>query len=420
MKELLNAYQAEAQGRLLSEPWVAELQKAALEDLQALGFPTRHDEEWKYTALDSFLQQHFSVAKPTEAESRFKADFPAYTLEIINGQVLGLDRLPKGVEIYPLAEALQTRAELFRPFFARKPAHGFLALNTAMLATGLVIHLPAGVRLDKPVYLYHWQDKADQAVYLRHLVVAESGSELTLIEHYAGSQDQAYFTNTLTEIACQAGAKVTHYKVQQEGLAAFHLGQLNASLAAGSELNSHSLSLGGRLVRSDLAIDLLAEEASCLMNGLYLPKSGQHVDHHTAVHHRVAHCRSQQDYKGILAGGSRAVFNGKVIVHPEAQKTEARQQNKNLLLAKNAEIDTKPQLEIFADDVVCTHGATVGQLDEDALFYLATRGIDREEATAYLVNAFAAENLALLGQTAMVSWWDSLIRQQLGDGHEKA
>ena len=193
-----------------------------------------------------------------------------------------------------------------------------------------------------------------------------------------------------------ASAKLTHYKIQRESKAAYHLGHLAVKQSAHSQFASHSLSLGGKLVRSDISMYLQEEHAHCLMNGIYAPSEGQHVDHHTTVNHLVPNCSSEQDYKGILTGRSRAVFNGKVIVAKDAQHTDAKQQNKNLLLSANAEIDTKPQLEIFADDVLCSHGATVGQLDEEALFYLATRGIGRLEASHYLIHAFAQDNLRLI------------------------
>jgi Fe-S cluster assembly protein SufD len=183
---------------------------------------------------------------------------------------------------------------------------------------------------------------------------------------------------------------------------------------ANSHFDSQSLSLGGKLVRSDTRITLLGAQANSTLNGIYAPNEGQHIDHHTTVHHAVGHCTSQQDYKGILQGQSRAVFNGKVIVAKDAQKTDAKQHNKNLLLSANAEIDTKPQLEIFADDVLCSHGTTVGQLDEEALFYLATRGIDRQEASSYLIHAFADENLRLIPHKSLAEWMTALLNQQLG------
>ena len=209
-------------------------------------------------------------------------------------------------------------------------------------------------------------------------------------------------------------AQCVHYKIQREGKLACHIGHVAVNQLAHSEFASHSFSFGGKLVRSDLSINLLQEYAQCLMNGIYIPNEGQHVDHHTIVNHLLPNCRSKQDYKGILNGHARAVFNGKVVVAKDAQHTDASQQNKNLLLSANAEIDTKPQLEIFADDVLCSHGATVGQLDEEALFYLATRGIDKIEASRYLVHAFTEENLRLIPKQKLAAWVGNLITQQLG------
>ena len=215
-----------------------------------------------------------------------------------------------------------------------------------------------------------------------------------------------------------ANATVTHYKIQRESKAALHIGHLAISQGASSQVNSHLFSFGGKLVRSDTTFALEAPHAQCFMNGIYAPTAGQHMDHHTRVTHAVAHCSSVQDYKGILSGHSRAVFNGQVIVAKDAQHTSAQQQNKNLLLSVGAEIDTKPQLEIFADDVVCTHGATVGQLDEDALFYLATRGIEPAEASQYLVRAFAAENIRAVTQAPLAEWLSQRLTRQIGCTNE--
>ena len=200
-----------------------------------------------------------------------------------------------------------------------------------------------------------------------------------------------------------------HYKIQRESKLAYHMGHLAVNQAMDSQLDSHLFSLGGKCVRSDITIGLSEPGAQCLMNGVYVPNDLQHMDHHTLVTHEAPNCRSEQDYKGILNGHSRAVFNGRVVVAKGAQHTQAKQQNKNLLLSIDTEIDTKPQLEIFADDVVCTHGATVGQLDEEAIFYLATRGIGRADATRYLVKAFTVDNLRILANVELATWVGTLL-----------
>ncbi|HRD71133.1 MAG TPA: Fe-S cluster assembly protein SufD [Legionella sp.] len=421
MNEILDFYVQQAKAGLSKVSWLADMQTKALKELSHHGFPTRHNEEWKYTAVDALLKHPFTPAQQVAVDPVDFAKIPVINqLFIQNGLIEGyeelMQRLPKGVLVLPLARALVEHAELIQPLLGKilKQEHGFHALNTAMMQCGIVIYIPAGVRIEQPIALVHAQNQKDQALHLRHLIIAEAGSEITLVEQYSGTEDSIYFTNTVTELFLGAAAQITHYKIQNESKAAYHLGHLSVQQSAGSRFASHSLSLGGKLVRSDITINLKEPHAHCLMNAIYAPAEGQHVDHHTTVNHLVADCTSEQDYKGILTGRSRAVFNGKVIVAKDAQHTNAQQQNKNLLLSANAEIDTKPQLEIFADDVICSHGATVGQLDEEALFYLATRGIDRLEASHYLIHAFAQDNLDLIPHRDLADWMGNLLTQQLG------
>lgn len=422
MNGLLEHYQAQAIARRSSLPWLAQLQQQAMEILDKQGFPGRFDEDWKYTRVDALLQHPFTNPELKDVDaSALMSDAPGcLQVHVINGQVVVSDALlaalPKGMLVLPLMEALTSHAELIESYLTQnnEPAHGFQALNTALLQTGLFIYLPKGLVLEKPLLINHWQDKDQQAVHLRHLIVAEEAAQASIIEDYRGQEACCYFSNTMTDVFTHPKASLCHYKIQRESKAAYHIGHLSVKQQAFSQFESHSLSLGGKLVRSDIHIQLQQPDAQCLMNGIYAPMEGQHVDHHTTVEHQVPDCRSTQDYKGILAGHSRAVFNGKVVVAKDAQHSHAEQQNKNLLLSEQAEIDTKPQLEIFADDVVCSHGATVGQLDEDALFYLATRGIDRAQAMSYLIHAFAAQNLARIPQAALADWMTQLLNQQLG------
>jgi Fe-S cluster assembly protein SufD len=419
MNEIMDFYQQQAKARISTIPWLAQLQSEALEDLARLGFPNRHNEEWKYTLVDGLLKQNFTLpSQVTEFCVSKHHEVPApQCLFLHNGFLLNetINGLPAGVLILPLALAMTTHEDLVRPYLGTiaPKDHAFQALNTAMLHLGLFIYMPKGVCIEEPIALIHTQDH-NQAIHLRHLIIVEEESTLTLIEHYSGEQDNCYFTNTVTELFAAVRADVTHYKVQQESKSAYHVGHLAVKQSAESKFSSHSLSLGGKLVRSDISMHLQEEYAQCLMNGIYAPSEGQHIDHHTTVHHSVPHCSSEQDYKGILNGHSRAVFNGKVIVAKDAQHTNAKQQNKNLLLSAHAEINTKPQLEIFADDVLCSHGATVGQLDEDALFFLATRGIGRLEAAHYLIHAFAQDNLRLIPNRELADWMSHLLTQQLG------
>jgi Fe-S cluster assembly protein SufD len=417
MSELIDFYQQQAATVRSDVAWLAQLQEAGLVDFERLGFPSRQHEEWKYTWLDAFLQQSFVRANATNKVHSVKSNqrslATALQVHLINEQYLGLEtfvaKLPTGVIVQPIAQALVEHAEKIMPYLGRilQHEHGFHALNTAMLQYGLFVYLPAGIVLQEPLLFSHWQAKPLQAIYIRHLIIAEEGSSASIIEDYQGKASTCYFTNTITEIYTAADAKITHYKMQCESKSAYHVGQVSVKQAKNSGFDSHLLSVGGKLVRNDITIRLFEPKAHCLMNGLYLPNDGQHMDQHTLVLHEVPDCTSEQDYKGILMGRSRGVFSGKVLVAKDAQHTCAKQKNKNLLLSSTAEIDTKPQLDIYADDVVCTHGATVGQLDEEALFYLATRGINREDASQYLMQAFVTENLRAIPDAELLQWMNA-------------
>lgn len=421
MSDVTDFYQQQATNGVSDIPWLAQLQNNARVDFERIGFPTRKTEDWKYTSVDGFLKQRFVNATARANNSARETDLPleCNTVSLVNGVVIGADALattlPAGVVVLPLAQALLSHADKIKPWLGQilKQEHAFQALNTAMLQCGLFIYLPEGVSLTKPLLLAHWQDQPQQAMHVRHLILAEAGSSATIIEDYQGDASTEYFTNTITEVHCAANSTLVHYKIQRESKLASHIGHLAVNQSASSQFDSHLFSFGGKLVRSDIMFNLQASHARCFMNGIYAPTDGQHMDCHTTVTHAVPDCNSAQDYKGILNGHSRAVFNGKVIVAKDAQHTEAKQQNKNLLLSVDAEIDTKPQLEIFANDVICTHGATVGQLDEDALFYLATRGIERAEACHYLIQAFAAENLRAITDVNLANFLSGLLNHQI-------
>lgn len=408
-------------------PWVRALQQQGLTAWQTLEFPKRTDEDWRYTRVDGFLQHDFQPSDPAHPLTE-PADFNAMVdiehVSIIDGSIIGLEalrnRLPEGVIIGSLQEAIQQHPEKIRAYLNQglEIQHGFHAQNAAMLGTGIFIYLPPHTQKKIALCIHHRQTQAERACYLRHVIIAEAGSELTLIEDYHGAENLPYFTNSVTELFVKEHAQVSHYKIQREGSRAFHVGYLVAEQAAQSRFQSHVLSLGALWSRSDVCCHLREPEAHCLLNGIYVPRAKQHMDHHTWVHHHAADCQSEQDYRGILTEQSHAVFNGQVHVAPYAQKTVAKQQNKNLLLSKHAEIDTKPQLDIAADDVICTHGATVGQLDPDALFYFATRGIDESSAIRFLIQAFTDDNLRRISSTELAAWMRGLLTQQFGPHDE--
>ncbi|MGB6056260.1 MAG: Fe-S cluster assembly protein SufD, partial [Burkholderiaceae bacterium] len=313
-------------------------------------------------------------------------------------QLSSLNPLPVGVVLGSLARALEQEPQQLvphLPVLAGQTVFG--DLNTAFMADGAYLHLPADAVVEEPIHLLFLAMRGGVAIHLRNLLVAGTGARATVIEHYAGAADTIYLTNAVTQVAIAENAAIGHYKLQQESLQAFHVAGIHVSQRQGSRFESHSISLGAMLARNDIATAFQAQDCDATLNGLYLTGDGQHVDHHTRVDHAAPHGSSREYYRGVLDGASRAVFNGKVIVHPGAQKTNAQQTNHNLLLSRDAEIDTKPQLEIYADDVQCTHGATVGQIDEQQRFYLRSRGIDDAVAQALLVHAFAHDVIERIG-----------------------
>jgi Fe-S cluster assembly protein SufD len=293
-----------------------------------------------------------------------------------------------------LAEALREHPGQVEPHLARHARYQdqpFIALNTGFVWDGAFVAVGRGVALDRPVHLVFASTASAEPTmsYPRALVVAETSSRLTLVESYVGLEEDAYLTDAVTEVVLGENAKIDHYKLVREGGSAFHVGALQVHMARSSTFRSHFVTLAGGWVRNEARAVLDGEGCECTLNGLYLAAGRQHVDNHTVIDHARPHCASHELYKGILDGHAHGVFNGKIFVRQDAQKTDAKQTNQTLLLSDDATIDTKPQLEIFADDVKCTHGATVGQLDADSIFYLQSRGIGREAARALLTYAFA-------------------------------
>lgn len=408
MSDMLHYVQEQANKQIPLASWLGDLQQASLTKLQEQGFPSRHDEEWKYTSVDGLLKQTF---EPIQVYDEVISHQLA-----LQGTNVSTRNLPAGVLVLPLALAITEYEDLVKPYLGKilEATHGFHWANNALMQHGMFVYIPDGVFVTEPIVLNHRVTQAHCALHLRHLIIAGHESQAVIIESYEGNNELSYLTNTITEVFLAPEADVTHYKIQRESKAAYHFGHLSVKQSKQSQFSSHAFSVGAKWMRSDININFQEEHATCLLNGLYVPGDGQHMDHHTLIQHLVPNCRSGQDYKGILNGRARAVFNGKVLVAPNAQHTDASQQNKNLLLSSQAEIDTKPQLEIYADDVMCSHGATVGQLDEDALFYLATRGIEPQEATNFLIHAFTIDNFRLIPQRELADWMSLLITEQMG------
>jgi Fe-S cluster assembly protein SufD len=387
-------------------PWLDRLRKAAMKRFTELGFPTSRNEDWKFTSVAPIAKIPFRpivssdndrVTSEPLAEAGHTID-DAIQLVFINGHyapgVSSLPRLPDGVIVTGLAAALHEHTELIEPHLARYAAyreHAFTALNTAFIRDGAFLYIPEGKLIDRPIHLLFVATKAGEGsvAHPRNLIIARSRSQATIVESYAGLDEQVYFTNGVTEIAVGDGAVIDHYKLQRESREAFHVATLQVHQQAGSNFSSHYLGFGGALVRHEVRAALDGEGCECTLHGLYMAGGRQHLDNHTVIDHAKPRCASHELYKGILNGKAHGVFNGKIFVRQDAQKTGAKQTNKTLLLSDEAVINTKPQLEIFADDVKCTHGATVGQLQDDAIFYLRSRGIGRDQARSLLTFAFA-------------------------------
>jgi Fe-S cluster assembly protein SufD len=390
---------------------LSSLRRQAMERFITLGFPTIKHEEWKYTSVAPIARVPFQPAVRDEVavmERDLKpfGDVAACRLVFVNGRFAphlssDVSELPPGVRAGSLADALRSDSAIVEAHlaqYAHFDNHTFVALNTALMEDGAYVYIPRNRVIEEPIHLLFiaTADGKPSVSHPRNLVVLDENSQATVIETYIGGGRAAtegcpYFTNAVTELAVGENAVLDHIKVQWEHGAAFHIATVQAQLSRSSAVTSFSISLGGALARNDINAVLGGEGGEATLNGLYVANGTQHVDHHTLIVHAQPHCPSHELYKGILDDKATAVFNGKIYVRPGAQKTDAKQTNQNLLLSQDATINTKPQLEIYADDVRCTHGATVGQLDADALFYLRSRGIGASEARALLTYAFASD-----------------------------
>lgn len=384
-------------------PWLATVRQRALERFTATGFPTTANEAWKYTNLAPLAGASFVPATRGQPANCPHADAftgigPGHRLVFVNGHydpaLSDPGKLPTGATALGLAEALQRYPELIEPHYgAPEDGTPMAALNAAMATDGAFIHLVHGVRLEKPLQLVFLVDRTGTANHPRVLVIAEDNTQADIVEYYFGRCESAYWTNSVTRLALGPNARIRHFKSQEEGRQAFHLADIAAVQAAGSYFESHSLSLGARLARNDIATRFEGEGCETLFNGLYIAVGRQHVDHHTRIDHAQPHGTSHEYYRGIVDDAARGVFSGRILVREGARKSDALQRSDTLLLSPQAEADARPQLEIYNDDVKCAHGATIGQLDETALFYLRSRGIDADLARALLTQAFGRQIL---------------------------
>ena len=388
-------------------PWVGKIRQDAIARFTELGFPTTRNEDWHFTSVAPIAESDFHVTEAPGGEVRtgdlepFQFGEKAWpTLVFVNGRFSAacstFSTLPPGVRVMELGRAWVEAPELLQKYLAQVADYrnaAFTALNTAFMHDGALVHIAANARLSAPLHLLFVSDAyaAKTVMHPRTLIIAEHHAEATIIESYVSLGDARYFTNAVSEVIVGEGAQLRHYRVERESERAFHVGTTQVRQARGSLYKSFSFATGGRLSRINVYTKLEGEGSEVWLDGLYMLDGEQHVDHQTRIEHLQPNCVSHEVYKGVLDGVSHGVFNGQVFVDPIAQKTDGKQTNNNLLLSDRARVDTKPQLEIFADDVKCTHGATVGRIDEMALFYMKSRGIGTELARELLTYAFAAD-----------------------------
>ena len=408
--------------------WVELVRDSAMDRFESLGIPTVADEEWKYTNLAALAKENFLLASRTELK---KSDIERFSFPetagsqvvLVNGlfreDLSQVDKL-KSVVVTDLFGAIADArfSKVVRSYLARNANYhdkSLTALNTAFLQSGVFVLIPKDLKVEIPIHLTFVSDAAagNAVNFPRVLVVAEENSSAKLIESFVSYNDASYFTNAVVEVVVKEGARLEHSRLQQESGRAYHIATTAVELGRGSSYNSTAINLGAKLARHDISVVMDHEGAECWVDGLYVVGEDQHTDTHSVIDHRQPYCNSHQLYKGILDGNGRAVFNGKVFVREGAQKTDALQTNKNLLLSPQARVDTKPQLEIYADDVKCAHGAAVGQLDQDQLFYLKTRGINPGLGKSLLTYGFAEEVIEKIGIESIRMELDKAVLKQL-------
>lgn len=406
---------------------IHQKRKEALSNFSRLEFPTIKDEEWKYTSIAPLLKHNFipNFERKTISTNKIKSllfDEMEHSLIVfVNGRYSAensdLLNLPEGVLVGSIAEEIKNNNPILHKHFGKYAEyhnHIFTALSTAYTYDGAFIYVPEGKIVEEPIHIIFYTDSGKEKILTqpRNLFVAEKNSQVTIIEHYVGNEDEIYFTNAVTEIVADENAVVDHIKLQEESKKAFHIARMEVDQERSSNFSSHLISTGADLTRNEFNAKFNAEGGECILNGLYMIDGTQLFDAHTLMDHAKPHCNSHEHYKGILDDKSRGVFNGKIIVRPDAQKTNAFQENNSILLSDEALVNTKPQLEIFADDVKCSHGATIGQMDEDAKFYLKSRGIGEEASKGILLHAFASDVITSIKIESVRNYIEKIITEK--------
>jgi Fe-S cluster assembly protein SufD len=408
-------------------PWLELVRGSAMDRFEQLGFPSVREEDWKYTNLAPLAKESFvpaisggELAVADVSRFAFRETTGAHVV-VVNGFLRDDLSVTTALESVVAIDLFSAAADarynkLLRKYLARNAGYhdnGLTALNTAFLQSGVFFWIPKNVELKTPLQITYLVDSQYSASFPRLLVVAEENSSATVVENFASLSDGRYFTNAIAEIVVKDGAQLEHYRLQRESNNAFHVSRTSAELGRSSRYVTTSINVGGLLSRHDVSVVMDSEGAETSVDGLYMVASDQHADTHSVIDHKEPHCTSHQLYKGIIDGNGRAVFSGKIFVREGAQKTDAMQTNKNLLLSDKARVDTKPQLEIYADDVKCAHGAAVGQIDPEELFYLETRGISPEMGRNLLTYGFAEEVIEKIKIESIRAQLDETVLKQL-------
>ena len=408
--------------------WLGQVREAAMNRFANLGWPSTRDEEWRYTNLKPLIETDFS-ANETSDSIPTPDTLQPFAIGPTSAQLVFVDgcfcpelsqttKLPTGIYVGNLNQALNDRGDLVRSHFEkslRDSSDALSALNAALVKGGAFIHIENGIDVPDPIYLMYLSGTSvtPQMTHPRQLIIAESNCRATVVEHYASLRNKVYWNNAVTEARVETGAELTHYLIDRDCDQAFNTSTLCVDQDHNSRFRSHTALFGGRLVRNNVHVNLNGSGCDSLVNGLFVASGSQHMDNHMRVVHAAPNCDSRQFYKGVLDDHARGVFTGRIVVRQDAQKTDAKQTNRNLLLSDNAQINTKPQLEIYADDVKCTHGATTGQLDDEAMFYLRSRGITGTAARALLIYAFAAEGLDRMDEQPLQDYLSRELIQRL-------
>ncbi len=410
--------------------WLNQARQRAKQQIATMELPHRKTEKWRYTSIDRLVktrfehsQEVFDALQATDIDNWIIENEQSYRLVFANGHCIprlcNIEGLTGEIKIGSLRAAMATDGNLIQHYLTTHPALRskdiFTALNEAYINDGLFVHVPENIKLDKPIEVMHINLSVQDAPLIlpRHLVILEQGSQATLVEQFSSTGDSVYFANHVNELFVNDNAQLTHYRVQNESTNAHHLSGINLLQGANSHYDSLHVALGANWSRNDIDVQYSGKGAHCELNGLYWVNNKQLSDFHLNVEHNQSNCSSVENFRGILSGKGRAVFDGRILVARDAQKTDAHLTNKNLVLSRDAEVDTKPQLEIYADDVKCSHGTTVGQIDPRQVFYMRSRGIDETAAKKMLCLGFAGEILEKVKLEDVKSFVEDRISQNI-------